>query len=152
MRLSRAAGRSDHIIRHRASRAFGRPERTKCETLANLGHRFSQRPKAGFSVRAREDHSGTTVSAGGGEEFGCQRCSGGWRIGTQVRQITGGSRLPWPIRPDQLPRILRVGPDDLFVKGDREPFGIVEWKHTLNRIEVVRWVRLCLQGHRALAL
>ena len=26
----------------------------------------------------------------------------------------------------------------LFVNGDSESFGIVEWKHTLNRIEVVR--------------
>jgi hypothetical protein len=26
----------------------------------------------------------------------------------------------------------------LFVNGDSEPFGVVEWKHTLNRIELVR--------------
>jgi hypothetical protein len=27
---------------------------------------------------------------------------------------------------------------ELFVNGDSQPFGVVEWKHTLNRIEVVR--------------
>ena len=30
---------------------------------------------------------------------------------------------------------------ELFVNGDSEPFGVVEWKHTLNRIEVVRTTR-----------
>ena len=27
---------------------------------------------------------------------------------------------------------------ELFLNGDSEPFGVVEWKHTLNRIEIVR--------------
>ena len=29
----------------------------------------------------------------------------------------------------------------LFVNGDSQPFGIVEWKHTLNKIELVRVIR-----------
>ena len=32
----------------------------------------------------------------------------------------------------------RIYRQELFLKGDAGPFGVVEWKHTLNRIEVVR--------------
>jgi hypothetical protein len=35
-------------------------------------------------------------------------------------------------------RMWRVYRQELFLNGDSEPFGIVEWKHTLTRIEVVR--------------
>ena len=32
----------------------------------------------------------------------------------------------------------RIYRQELFVNGDREPFAVIEWKHTLERIEVVR--------------
>jgi hypothetical protein len=32
----------------------------------------------------------------------------------------------------------RIYRQELFLNGDTEPFGVVEWKHTLHRIEVVR--------------
>jgi hypothetical protein len=35
-------------------------------------------------------------------------------------------------------RMWRAYRQELFLKGDSEPFGVVEWKHTLNGIEVVR--------------
>ena len=35
-------------------------------------------------------------------------------------------------------RIWRVYRQELFLNGDSEPFGIVEWKHSLTRIELVR--------------
>ena len=35
-------------------------------------------------------------------------------------------------------RVYQVYRRELFLNRDREPFGIVEWKHTLNRIDVVR--------------
>jgi hypothetical protein len=35
-------------------------------------------------------------------------------------------------------RLWRVYRQELFLNGDSERFGIVEWKHTLTRIEVVR--------------
>jgi hypothetical protein len=34
----------------------------------------------------------------------------------------------------------RVYRQELFLSGDSEPFGVVEWKHTLNRIELV-WAK-----------
>jgi len=35
-------------------------------------------------------------------------------------------------------RMWRVYRQELFLNGDAEPFGVVEWKHTLHRIEIVR--------------
>jgi hypothetical protein len=32
----------------------------------------------------------------------------------------------------------RIYRQELFLKGNSEPFGVVEWKHTVNRIEVVQ--------------
>jgi hypothetical protein len=32
----------------------------------------------------------------------------------------------------------RVYRQELFVNGDRDPFAVIDWKHTLERIEVVR--------------
>jgi hypothetical protein len=42
------------------------------------------------------------------------------------------------LRAESRARMWRVYRQELFLKGDAEPFGVVEWKHTLNRIEVVR--------------
>jgi hypothetical protein len=53
---------------------------------------------------------------------------------------------------DQLPRISRGGPDDLFVNGDSEPFGIGRVEAHANRIEVVRVGEPSPAGHRALTL
>ena len=36
-------------------------------------------------------------------------------------------------------RLWRRFRQELFVNGDLEPFGVLEWKHTLDRIELVRW-------------
>ena len=52
------------------------------------------------------------------------------------------SAVPEPdraaLRVESRARMWRVYRQELFLKGDSEPFGVVEWKHTLNRIEVVR--------------
>ena len=56
------------------------------------------------------------------------------------------------LRAESRSRMWVVYRQELFVNGDSEPFGVVEWKHTLNRIEVVRVARHRLQGHRALTL
>jgi len=42
------------------------------------------------------------------------------------------------VRAESRARMWRVYRQELFLNGDSEPFGVVEWKHTLNRIEVVR--------------
>jgi len=42
------------------------------------------------------------------------------------------------LRAETRSRMWVVYRQKLFVNGDSEPFGVVEWKHTLNRIEVVR--------------
>ena len=42
------------------------------------------------------------------------------------------------VRADWRARMWRVYRQELFLDGDSEPFGVVEWKHTLDRIEVVR--------------
>jgi hypothetical protein len=42
------------------------------------------------------------------------------------------------LRAESRARMWRVYRQELFLNGDSEPFGVVEWKHTLDRIEVVR--------------
>ena len=42
------------------------------------------------------------------------------------------------LRAESRSRMWIVYRQELFVNDDSEPFGVVEWKHTLNRIEVVR--------------
>jgi hypothetical protein len=42
------------------------------------------------------------------------------------------------VRAESGARMWRVYRQELFLNGDREPFGVVVWKHTLDRIEVVR--------------
>ena len=42
------------------------------------------------------------------------------------------------LRAQSRARMWRVYRQELFLNGDSEPFGVVEWKHTLDRIEVVR--------------
>ena len=42
------------------------------------------------------------------------------------------------LRAETRARMWRVYRQELFLNGDSEPFGVVEWKHTLDRIEVVR--------------
>jgi hypothetical protein len=42
------------------------------------------------------------------------------------------------LRAESRARMWRVYWQELFLKEDSEPFGVVEWKHTLNRIFVVR--------------
>ena len=42
------------------------------------------------------------------------------------------------VRAESRASMWRVYRQELFLNGDSEPFGVVEWKHTLNRIEVVR--------------
>jgi len=42
------------------------------------------------------------------------------------------------LRAESRARMWRVYRQELFLNGDSEPFGVVEWKHTLNRIEVAR--------------
>jgi hypothetical protein len=42
------------------------------------------------------------------------------------------------LRAESLARMWRVFRQELFLNGDEKPFAVVEWKHTLNRIEVVR--------------
>jgi hypothetical protein len=42
------------------------------------------------------------------------------------------------VRAESRARMWRIYRQELFLNGDSEPFGVVEWKHTLNRIDVVR--------------
>jgi hypothetical protein len=42
------------------------------------------------------------------------------------------------VRAESLATMWRLYRQELFLNGDKEAFGIIEWKHTLNRIEVVR--------------
>jgi hypothetical protein len=42
------------------------------------------------------------------------------------------------VRAESRARMWRIYQQELFLNGDSEPFGVVEWKHTLSRIEVVR--------------
>jgi hypothetical protein len=42
------------------------------------------------------------------------------------------------VRAESRARMWRVYRQELFLNGDSKPFGVVDWKHTLNRIEVVR--------------
>jgi hypothetical protein len=42
------------------------------------------------------------------------------------------------LRAESRARMWRVYRQELFLKGDGAPFGVVDWKHMLNRIEVVR--------------
>jgi hypothetical protein len=42
------------------------------------------------------------------------------------------------LRAESRARMWRIYQQELFLKGESEPFGVVEWKHTLNRIAVVR--------------
>jgi hypothetical protein len=44
------------------------------------------------------------------------------------------------LRAESRARMWRVYRQELFLSGDSEPFGVVEWKHTLNRIELV-WAK-----------
>src|SRR5262249_46541328 len=42
------------------------------------------------------------------------------------------------VRAESLQRMWRVYRQELFLNSDSEPFAVVEWKHTLDQIEVVR--------------
>ena len=42
------------------------------------------------------------------------------------------------LRAESRARMWRVYRQELFLNGDSEPFGVVEWKHTLTRIEILR--------------
>lgn len=42
------------------------------------------------------------------------------------------------VRAESRARMWRFYRQELFLNGDSEPFGVVEWRHTLNRIEIVR--------------
>jgi hypothetical protein len=42
------------------------------------------------------------------------------------------------LRAESRARMWRIYRQELFLNGDSEPFGVVDWKHTLNRIDVVR--------------
>jgi hypothetical protein len=42
------------------------------------------------------------------------------------------------VRAESRARMWRVYRQELFLNRESEPFGVVEWKHTLERIEVVR--------------
>jgi hypothetical protein len=42
------------------------------------------------------------------------------------------------LRAESRARMWRIYRQELFLSGDSEPFGVVDWKHTLNRIDVVR--------------
>jgi hypothetical protein len=51
------------------------------------------------------------------------------------------------VRAESSARMWRVYRQELFLNGDREPFGVVVWKHTLDRIEVVRAIGRCLDDN-----
>jgi hypothetical protein len=42
------------------------------------------------------------------------------------------------LRAESRARMWRIFRQELFLNGDREPFGVVEWRHTLDRIVVIR--------------
>jgi hypothetical protein len=42
------------------------------------------------------------------------------------------------LRAESRARMWRIFRQELFLHGDHEPFGVVEWKHTLDRIEMIR--------------
>ena len=42
------------------------------------------------------------------------------------------------VRTESRARMWRDYRQELFLNGDSEPFAVMEWKHTLDRIEVVR--------------
>lgn len=48
-----------------------------------------------------------------------------------AEQARAGLRSEWQ-------RLWRVYRQELFVNGDRGPFAVIEWKHTLERIDVLR--------------
>jgi hypothetical protein len=48
-----------------------------------------------------------------------------------AEQVRAAERSEWQ-------GLWRVYRQELFVNGDREPFAVIEWKHTLERIEVLR--------------
>lgn len=66
-----------------------------------------------------------------------------WGVGSDIQAF--GYDESAAAEPEQSARLVesgarmwRVYRQELFLNGDSEPFGIVEWKHTLTRIEVVR--------------
>lgn len=56
-------------------------------------------------------------------------------FGYDEREVAEQARAP--LR-SEWQRLWRVYRQELFVNGDREPFAVIEWKHTLERIEVLR--------------
>ena len=65
--------------------------------------------------------------------------------------VTARARVDSSQYDQKCSRMWVVYRQKLFVNGDSEPFGVVEWKHTLNRSEVDRVGTPSPVGSRALA-